>query len=73
MQNWVCVDAAAGRLKPKGEAEVLEIISVSDAVEGTPVDLDGESLQEEQKEKLQRQWKRSKGVDRTEMRKEERD
>ena len=35
------------------------------------MDLDGKSLQEEQKETHQRKWKRSKGVDRTEMRKEE--
>ena len=35
MQNWLCVDAAAGRLELKGEAEVPEIIIVSDAVEGT--------------------------------------
>ena len=59
-----CVDAAAGRLEPKGEAEVLEISIVSDAVEG-------KSLQEEQKGKYQREWKRSKLVDRNEMRKEE--
>ena len=64
MQNWFCVDAAAGRLEPKGEAEVPEIIIVSDAVEG-------KSLQEEQKGKYQREWKRSKLVDRNEMRKEE--
>ena len=71
MQNWFCVDAVAGRPKPKGEAEVPEIINVSDAVEGTFVNLDGKSLQEEQKEKYQNKWKRSKGVDRNEMRKEE--
>ena len=71
MQNWFCVDAAAGRLKLKGEAEVPEIITVSDAVEGTFVDLDGKSHQEEQKGKHPRKWKLSKGVDWTEMRKEE--
>ena len=53
MQNWFCVDAAA-TFKPKGEAEVPEIIIVSDAVEGTFVNLDGESLQKEQKEKYER-------------------
>ena len=58
-------------LESKGKAKVLEIIIVSDAVEGTFVDLDGEVIREEQKEKHQREWKRSKGVDRTEMRKEE--
>ena len=31
------------RLEPGEETEVPEIIVVSDAVEGTPVDLDGES------------------------------
>ena len=71
MQNWFCIDAAVGRLKPKRKAEVPEIIVVPDAVEGTFVDLDGKSLQEEQKEKHQRKWKRSNGVDRTEMREEE--
>ena len=54
------------RLEPEGEAEVQEIIIVSDAVESTFVDLDGKSLQEEQKGKYQREWKRSKGVDRNE-------
>ena len=31
------------RLEPEREAEVPEIIIVSDAVEGTPVDVGGES------------------------------
>ena len=35
------------RLEPEGEAEVPEIIIVSGAVEGTPVDLDGESRREQ--------------------------
>ena len=35
-----------------------------------PLNLDGKSLQEEQKGKHPRRWKRSKGVDWTEMRKE---
>ena len=52
--SWFCVEAAAGRLEPKGRAEVPEIIIVSDAVEGTFVDLDGKSLREEQKENHQR-------------------
>ena len=34
------------RLESEGEAEVPEIITVSDAVEGTFVDLDGESRRE---------------------------
>ena len=69
MQNWFCVDAAAVRLEPRGEAEVREIVIVSDAVEGAFVNLNGKSLQQEQKGKFQREWKRSKGVDRNEMRK----
>ena len=39
MQKWFSVDAAARRLEPKGEAEVPEMILVSDAVEGTFVKL----------------------------------
>ena len=54
MQNWFLVDAAEGRLEPKGEADVPEIIIVSDAVEGTPVDLDGESRHEQVEAKLSR-------------------
>ena len=42
------------RLEPEGEAEVLEIIIVSDVVEGTPVDLDGESRHEHVEAKLSR-------------------
>ena len=45
------------RLEPKGEAEVPEVIIVSDAVEGTPVDLDGESRHEHVEGKLLR-WRR---------------
>ena len=59
------------RLEPEGEAEVPEIIIASDAVEGTFVDLVGKCLQEEQKERHQRELKRSKGVGRNEMGKEE--
>ena len=44
-QNWLCIDAAAGRLEPEGEAEVPKIIIVSDAVRGINVDLDGKGLQ----------------------------
>ena len=40
------------RLEPEGEAEVPEIIIVSDAVEGTSVDLNGESRHEQVEEKL---------------------
>ena len=60
MQNWLCVDAAAERLKPKGEAAVPETIIVPDAVEGTFADLDGKRIREEQKDKNYREWKRSK-------------
>ena len=35
------------RLEPEGEAEVPEIIILSDEVEGTFVDLDGESRREQ--------------------------
>ena len=42
------------RLEPEGEAEVPEIIIVSDAVEGTFVDLDGESRREQLEAKLSR-------------------
>ena len=42
------------RLEPIGEAEVPEIIFVSDAVEGTAVDLDGESRHEHVEAKLSR-------------------
>ena len=40
--------------KPEGEAEVPEIIIVSDAVEGISVDLDGESRHEQVEAKLSR-------------------
>ena len=43
------------RPEPDEEAEVPEIIIVPDAVEGTFVNLDGESLQEEQKGNYQRE------------------
>ena len=42
------------RLEPEGEAEVPEIIVVSDAVESTFVDLDGESCHEHVNAKLSR-------------------
>ena len=41
-------------LEPEGEAEVPEIIVVPDAVEGTLVDLDGESRREHVEAKLSR-------------------
>ena len=70
VQNWLCVnaaaeglqkrteciDAAAGRLEPEWEAEVLDIIIVSVAVRGTTVDIDGKDFQEKQMEKLPRKW-----------------
>ena len=42
------------KLEPEGEADVPEIFIVSDAVEGTPVDLDGESRHEQVEAKLSR-------------------
>ena len=42
------------RLEPQGEAEVPEIIIVSDAVEGTFVDSDGDSRHEQVEAKLSR-------------------
>ena len=42
------------RLDPEGEAEVREIIIVSDAVEGTFVDLDGERRHDKVEAKLSR-------------------
>ena len=42
------------RLDPEGEADVPENIIVSDAVEGTPVDLEGESRHEQVEAKLSR-------------------
>ena len=42
------------RLEPEGEAEVPEIIIVSDAAEGTFVHLDGESRHEQVEAKLSR-------------------
>ena len=41
-------------LEPEGEAEVPEIIIVSDAVEGTFLDLDGESRREQVEATLSR-------------------
>ena len=46
-------------LEPEGEAEVPEIIIVSDAVESTFVDLDGESRPEQVEIKLSRRGERS--------------
>ena len=54
MQNWFRVVAASGR-QPKEEAELPDIAVVSDAVEGTSVNLDGKSRQEEQKGKYRRE------------------
>ena len=42
------------RLEPEGEAAVPEIIVVSDAMEGTPVDLEGKSRHEQVEAKLSR-------------------
>ena len=57
MQNWFCLDAAVERLESKGK--VLE------------VDLDGKSLRGGTEEKAPERVEAVKGVDRTEMREEE--
>ena len=61
-QNWLCIDAAAGRLEPEGEAEVPKIIIVSDAVRGINVDLDGKGLQVKHR-KASEKVETKKGVD----------
>ena len=48
------MDESEWRLEPEGEAEVPEIIIVSDAVEGTFVELDDESRREQDEAKLSR-------------------
>ena len=53
------------RLEPQGETEVPEIIVVSDVVESTFVDLDGESRRAEAKlsrREREREWHQAKGV-----------
>ena len=58
--EWPCweeattVVASEWRLESEGEAEVPEIIIVSDAMEGTFVDLDGERRREQVDAKLSR-------------------
>ena len=63
------------RLEPEGQAEVPEITIVSDAVEGTFVDLDGESRHEQVEAKLsekrEREKHRAKGVRRIKSPKKE--
>ena len=54
LQNLFCINAATRRLESEGAAEVLEIIIVSDAVEGTFVDLDGEGKAPEKMEAVKR-------------------
>ena len=57
MSNWLGWEEAKSmkesewRLEPEGEAEVPEIIIVSDAVESTNVDLDGKSRREQAEER----------------------
>ena len=52
--DWEEARKMEWRLEPEGEADVAEIIIVSDAVEGTPVDLDGESRHKQVEAKLSR-------------------
>ena len=60
MSKWLDLEEARKlkngewRLEPEGDVEVLEIIIVSDAVEGTPVNLGGESRREQVEAKLSR-------------------
>ena len=57
MSNWPdweeakSMEESEWRLEPEGEAEVPEIIIVSDAVESTNVDLDGKSRREQAEER----------------------
>ena len=56
------------RLEIEGEAEVLEIIIVSDAVEGTFVDLDGDIRREQVETELEERDKhQAKGVRRSKV------
>ena len=48
-------------LEPEGDAEVPEIIIVSDALESTFVDLDGESRREQVETKLSRRERKAPG------------
>ena len=48
------IEESEWRLEPEGKAEVPEISIVSDAVEITFVDLDGESRSEQEEAKLSR-------------------
>ena len=48
------MESGVWELEPEGEKEVPEIIIVSDAVEGIPVDLNGESCHEQVEAKLSR-------------------
>ena len=50
------------RLEPEGEAEVPEIIIVSYAVEGTFVDLDGESRHEQVEAKPSRRGREGEEI-----------
>ena len=56
-EEAIMMEESEWRLEPEGEAEVPKIIIVSDAVEGTPVDLDGESRHEQVEAKL---WRRGR-------------
>ena len=71
MENWLCIDAAAGRLEPEGKAEVAKIIIVSDVVRGTKVGPGWQRPSGEADGKASKKWKPPNGADWTEMRKEE--
>ena len=72
MQNWFCVDAAAGRLEPKGRGEVADNNIVSDVVVGTHIRATGWRTEPSSAErKTPEKWNRTNGVDKMEMRREE--
>ena len=67
MSNWPdweearSVEESEWRLEPEGEAEVPEIIVVSDAVESTEVDLDGKSRRKQAEERSFRREREAPG------------
>ena len=60
------------RLEPKGEAEVPEIIIVSDAVESTNKDLDGKSRCEQAEERCNRREREVPGEEGEEVKSQKR-
>ena len=58
------------RLELEGETEVPQTIIVSDAVNCTKVDFDGEGHHVKRMKEIPQRWKQPKGTDLTEIRKE---